>query len=149
MTSSSDTSANDDLYQLKGKDLQVFGFARVRDVAYDAVQELWRHRKEEGWTQVQVANNLGCDTGWLSKHLKGPGNWTFKTLGALVQGLNGTIEIIVRPAEAVTHVTSNHGPYSDYVLDVRPAVSSSLQYRSEIGQGLKVHVTTSAAREPV
>lgn len=117
----------DNLYVLKGRDLENFGFARIRDLAYDAVQELWRKRKIEGWTQVRLAENIDRDTGWLSRYLQGPGNWTFRTFGALVWGLNGVVEIRVRPAEEVRRSTRNSNPYSGYVDDVdrRPPAPSS------------------------
>jgi hypothetical protein len=128
---------DDDLYVLKGRDLEKFGFARVRDLAYDAVQELWRRRKTEGWNQVRLAANIDRDTGWLSRYLQGPGNWTFRTFGALVEGLEGVVEIRVRAAEDVSRSTRNRGAYSDYVLDVGrrpPAPSSSPKALDLFGQ---------------
>jgi len=118
---------NDDLYVLKGRDRENFGIARVRDLAYDAVQELWQRRKAEGWNQVQLATNIGRDSGWLSRYLQGPGNWTLRTFGALVEGLDGVVEIRVRPAEDIKPSIENRGPYSDYVRDVsrRPVISST------------------------
>jgi transcriptional regulator with XRE-family HTH domain len=76
-----------------------YGFARVRDAAYDAVMELWRRRKSEGMTQAQLAEALGGDSGWLSRNLKGPGNWTLKTVGRLVEALVGEVEIKVHALE--------------------------------------------------
>lgn len=118
---------DDELYVLKGRDRENFGFARVRDLAYDAVQELWQLRKTQGWNQVQLATNIGRDTGWLSRYLQGPGNWTFRTFGALVEGLDGVVEVRVRPAESIKPSNENRGPYSDYVRDVspRPPISST------------------------
>lgn len=134
MTSLFDRGAvsDSDLYALKGKDLENFGFSRVRDAAYDAVQELWRRRKAEGWTQVMLAQNLDRDTGWLSKYLRGPGNWTFRTFGALVQGLDGQVEIRVRAAEDELTDQRNYSPYSEYVLDIRPPVTSTIPARIDI-----------------
>jgi hypothetical protein len=113
----------DDLYTLKGKDLENFGFARVRDLAYDAVQDLWQRRKAEGWTQIKFAENLDRDTGWLSKKLQGPGNWTFRTFGALVQGLGGELEIKVFAAEDPIPLIPNYHAYVDY--GVEPTVEES------------------------
>ncbi|MBX9825160.1 MAG: helix-turn-helix domain-containing protein [Xanthobacteraceae bacterium] len=113
------TSESDDLYVLKGRDLENFGFARVRDIAYDAVQELWRKRKEQGWNQIRLAENIGRDTGWLSRYLSGPGNWTFRTFGALVQGLDGDVQIIVRPSESIKRGMRNSHAYAEYNLDVK------------------------------
>lgn len=106
-----------DLYELKGKDLENYGFARVRDVAYDAVQELWRRRKEEGWTQIKLAANIGRDTGWLSKKLQGPGNWTFRTFGTLVQGLKGDVQMSVRAIEDPLPGGINYHAYAGYETD--------------------------------
>jgi hypothetical protein len=126
MTANSAPPEND-LYSLKGRDLEKFGFARVRDLAYDAVHELWRRRKVEGWSQVHLAANIGRDTGWLSRYLQGPGNWTFRTFGALVEGLEGVVEIRVRAAEDFKRSPNNRGVYSDYIFDVerRPPTPSS------------------------
>jgi len=153
MTSQSEMHNNDNgLYDLKGKDLENFGFARVRDIAYDAVQDLWQRRKAEGWTQIQVAKNLDRDTGWLSKHLKGSGNWTFRTFGTLVQGLHGTIEIVVR-AEEDTNPNCNYNPYSSYVMDVQPVVLSGAVAEIDIfgtsqRAPLKISSTTASLKEP-
>ena len=103
-----------DIFALKGKDLEAFGFARARDLAYDAVQELWARRKAEGWTQVEFAEKLGRDTGWLCKKLQGPGNWTFKTFGALVQGLDGDLEIKVHAAEDAHFPLLNYHAYIEF-----------------------------------
>jgi hypothetical protein len=100
----------DDLSNLKDRDLENYGFARVRDHAYDAVQELWLRRKAEGWTEARLAENLGRDTDWLSGYLQGPGNWTFRTFGALVEGLGGVVEIRVRAAEDVHRSELNSDP---------------------------------------
>jgi transcriptional regulator with XRE-family HTH domain len=109
-----DKSSNHDLYELKGHDLETFGFARVRDLAYDAVQELWHRRKSEGWTQAKLAKNLDRDTGWISRKLQGPGNWTFRTFGALVEGLRGEVEIKVRGVEDSVSTRQNWHAYVDY-----------------------------------
>jgi hypothetical protein len=121
-----------DLYVLKGRDLENFGFSRVRDVAYDAVQELWRRRKAEGWNQVKLAGNLDRDTGWLSRRLRGPGNWTLRTFGALVQGLEGEVEIRVRAAEDL--VSANFHAYAGYVLDVQSKTNNSARLNIQKSQ---------------
>src|SRR5882672_11283893 len=72
-----------------------YGASRVRDAAYDAVMDLWRRRKSEGMTQTQLADALGGDAGWLSRNLRGPGNWTLRTVGRLVEALNGEVELKV------------------------------------------------------
>ena len=62
-----------------------YGFARARDVAFDAVQMLWRRRRAEGMKQTDIANALGHDPAWVNRNLRGPGNWTLKTIGELVE----------------------------------------------------------------
>lgn len=124
---SSKSAPPDDLYILKGKDLENFGFARARDLAYDAVQDLWQRRKAEGWTQIKLANNLNRDTGWLSKKLQGPGNWTFRTFGALVQGLEGDLQIKVHAAEDPLPIPHNYHAYVEYGMEPDIDEASSVE----------------------
>jgi transcriptional regulator with XRE-family HTH domain len=91
-----------------------YGFARVRDAAYDAVMDLWRRRKSEGMTQAQLAEALGGDTGWLSRNFRGPGNWTLKTVGRLVEALNGEVEIRVHALEDANPARPNYHAYVGY-----------------------------------
>jgi hypothetical protein len=84
---------------MSAEELATYGFARVRDIAFDAVQSLWRRRQAEGMTQAQLAETIGKDAGWVSRNLRGPGNWTARTVGAFVVGLNGEIEITVHALE--------------------------------------------------
>src|SRR5262249_23758414 len=87
------------------------------DIAYDAVLELWRRRKSEGWKQTDLASALGKDTAWISRKLKGPGNWTFRTFGALVQAMKGDVEIKVHAVEDPFLPRSNYHSYAGYELD--------------------------------
>ena len=89
-----------------------YGFARVRDSAFDAVSALWRIRQSEGVTQKDIADKIGRDAGWVSRQLKGPGNWTFRTFGALVEALDGEAEISVEPLEAPLPLPRNFDAYS-------------------------------------
>jgi transcriptional regulator with XRE-family HTH domain len=91
-----------------------YGVARVRDAAYDAVMDLWRRRKAEGMTQTQLADALGGDTGWLSRNLRGPGNWTLKTVGRLVEALNGEVELKVHALQDPLPVPPNYHAYIGY-----------------------------------
>jgi transcriptional regulator with XRE-family HTH domain len=81
------------------KDLEDYGLARVRDVAFDAVHKLWRRRRASGVSQKDLAHKLGRDPGWVSRQLSGPGNWTFRSFGALIEALGGEVEIIVHAIE--------------------------------------------------
>jgi hypothetical protein len=96
---------------LRQRDLGDYGFARTRDAAFDAVLGLWRIRKAEGMKQKDLAANIGRDAGWVSASLKGPGNWTLRTLGELVAGLGGEVEIIVHPLEAPVYPPRNYDAY--------------------------------------
>jgi hypothetical protein len=89
-----------------------YGYARVRDKAFDAVHELWTRRKSEGIALVEVADKIGRDKGWLSKQMSSPGNWTLRTFGELVAALDGEAEIAVHGLEDPTHQRSNYNAYS-------------------------------------
>ena len=90
-----------------------FWFARVLDLSFDAVNELWRKRQSDGLKQIELAEKLGRDTGWVSKKLRGPGNWTLRTLGELVGALEGELEIRVAPLEQPLYARSNYDAYRD------------------------------------
>jgi transcriptional regulator with XRE-family HTH domain len=102
---------------LQGTDLERFGIARARDVAFDAVTALWRVRKVQGLTQKELAERIGRDQGWVSRYFSGPGNWTLKTLGAFVQGLHGELEVRIIPLEEPSEIRTNFDAYSGYMPD--------------------------------
>ncbi len=89
-----------------------YGFARARDLAFDAVSELWRKRQAAGMKQTDLAEKLGRDTGWLSKKLKGPGNWTLRTFGEMAEALDGEIEIRIHPLEEPAKERINYDAYA-------------------------------------
>jgi transcriptional regulator with XRE-family HTH domain len=103
---------------LKARELEQFGAARARDIAFDAVMRLWRERKAKGLTQKKLAESIGRDQGWLSRYFHGPGNWTLKTLGAFVQALDGELEITILPLEKPRENTTNSDAYSEYLPDI-------------------------------
>jgi hypothetical protein len=103
-----------DLNSLSPKELRDYGFARVRDAAFDAVQSLWSRRQTEGMTQADLASAIDADAGWVSKNLRGPGNWTLRTFGALVESLGGQAEIRVRAAEDPLPIRANYHAYVEY-----------------------------------
>jgi hypothetical protein len=109
-----------DLHNLNPKDLESYGFARVRDKAFDAVQDLWRRRVAEGWKQADLATAVGKDTAWICRKLRGPGNWTFRTFGALVQAMKGDVEITVHAMEDAVSPRSNYHSYAGY--EAEPAL---------------------------
>lgn len=105
-------TSQSDLTDLSPEERCNYGFARVRDIAFDSVQTLWRKRKAHGTTQAQVAAAIGKDVAWVSRNLRGPGNWTLRTLGAFVEALDGQIEIVVTPHEDIK--PANWHAYCDY-----------------------------------
>lgn len=102
-----------------------YGFARVRDAAYDAVMELWHRRKEQGMTQAQLAEALGGDEGWLSRNLRGPGNWTLRTVGRFVEALNGEVELKVYALEDPLPVQPNYHAYVGYEPEIAATTQSA------------------------
>ena len=72
---------------------------RLRNAAFDAMYKLWRRREAEGMTQQTLAEILNRDRAWVSRVLRGPANWEFKTFARLVRALNGEAEIAVYPME--------------------------------------------------
>jgi hypothetical protein len=103
-----------DLNSLTPEERRDFGFARVRDAAFDAVNSLWSRRQAEGMTQADLAAAIAADAGWVSKNLRGPGNWTMRTFGAFVESLGGQAEIRVRAAEDPLPIRSNYHAYVEY-----------------------------------
>jgi transcriptional regulator with XRE-family HTH domain len=99
---------------LSGRDLEEYGAERIRNDAFEQVRMLWERRKTEGWTQKQVADAIGRDPGWVSRNLSAPGNWTVRTMGAFVQGLNGEIEIRIYAIEDPLETPTNYDAYEGY-----------------------------------
>jgi transcriptional regulator with XRE-family HTH domain len=100
-----------------------YGIARAKSIAFDAVHELWRRRRAEGKTQADLAKALGKDEGWLSKNLRGPGNWTIKTLGELVEALDGDLEIVLHALEDHVPELKNYHAYAGYEINMPAQVS--------------------------
>jgi hypothetical protein len=103
-----------------------FGVARAKSLAFDAVHALWRRRRAEGKSQADLARTLDKDEGWLSKNLRGPGNWTMKTFGELVEALDGDLEIIVHAIEDPISNLKNSHAYAGYEVSLpAPKLSTS------------------------
>lgn len=113
-----------ELTPVVGNDLEDYGLARARDAAFDAVYQLWKRRHAEGMKQKDIADRLGRNRGWVSRNLRGPGNWTMRTLGAFVEALNGELEIHVFAKEDPIGDRKNSNAYSGYEpkLPGRPVV---------------------------
>ena len=126
---------------LTPKELSVYGYARARDLAFDAVCGLWRRRRSEGMTQKELADRIGRDPAWVSRYLQGPGNWTLRTIGAFVEALRGEIEINIHVAEEPIRGGRNSDAYSGYGFQMRapsagfvtdPSYKEYTHYRSNM-----------------
>ena len=110
------------------RDRSDYGFARARDLAFDAVQALWRRRSAAGMKQTDIARALGHDPAWVSRNLRGPGNWTLRTFGELVEALDGEIEIQVCGLEDPISPRPNFHAYAGYELPLSvPAANVARQ----------------------
>ena len=116
-----------ELNSLTPQELRDYGFARVRDAAFDSVSSLWARRQTEGMTQADLVTAIAADAGWVSKNLRGPGNWTLRTFGALVEALGGEAEIRVRAAEDPLPIRSNYHAYVEYPETTSTAYLASLR----------------------
>jgi len=103
-----------EIWPLTAEQRASFGVDRIKMLAFEAVHKLWARRKAEGRTQSQLAATLGRDEGWLSRNLRGPGNWTMKTFGEMIEALDGDVEIVVRGIEDPRVDRSNDHAYAGY-----------------------------------
>jgi transcriptional regulator with XRE-family HTH domain len=102
------------LKPLAKNELADYGLAQVRDAAFEAFLQMWRYRQADGWTQKRLAQNIGRDKATVSKYFRGPANWTMRTLGELVQGLEADVRIIIEPLEESNSDGSNYDAYDEF-----------------------------------
>lgn len=121
------TTRFDEQSQLQPRDAADYGFARARDIAFDAVHALWRKRTDEGMKQTDLAEAIGRDRGWVSRNLRGPGNWTLRTLGELVEGMNGELHIVVHAQEDAPSRAANYSAYQDHDIFAEPYLYGAAQ----------------------
>lgn len=91
-----------------------YGEARAKNLAFDAISKLWRRRRAEGMKQSDVADAIGRQRATVSRNLRGPRNFTLRTLGEFVEALNGELEIIVRANEDPLPILTNYHAYVGY-----------------------------------
>lgn len=128
---------------LEGRELADYGAVRIRDQAFDALQKLLRRRLDEGETQKDIADRIGMDAGQLSKLFRGPGNWTLRTIGALVQALRGEAELYIAALEDPVETPGNFDAYDEYRQISGPVdglvwiipIDASAAARTDISQG--------------
>src|SRR5579864_6387916 len=109
---------------LAPRELANYGYARARDLAFDAIHALWRRRQQEGMRQLDVVRAIDRDRAWVSRNLRGPGNWTLRTIGELVEALNGELEIVVHAREDAPEKLSNYSAYAGYQLAPKLEISA-------------------------
>jgi hypothetical protein len=64
--------------------------------------------------QSDIAGVLNRDPAWVSRQLRGPGNWTLKTIGELIEALNAEVEIRVFGREERVIPSQNFNAFSGY-----------------------------------
>jgi hypothetical protein len=109
-----------------------YGFARARDIAFDAVLSLWEKRRKEGMKQSDLAVALNRDPGWISNQLRGPGNWTLRTFGELVEAMNGEVEIKVSGKEEPYAMKSNFDAYRAAMIDPNNRISTKHNFKLSV-----------------
>lgn len=102
------------------------GAERARHVAYEAIIDLWLKRQAEGLRKKDIATALSKHPAWVTRALAGPANWQIETLGALVEALNGVMEISVTPVEDV-HL-GNFDFYADVIHGAQHGARSAAYY---------------------
>jgi hypothetical protein len=98
----------------RGSDRGDYGFARARDLAFDAVSSLWRRRRAAGVKQRDIAKILNRDRGWVSKQFRGPGNWTLRIVGELIEAMDGELSIAAFGLEDQITPVRNFDAYAEY-----------------------------------
>ncbi|MDA8051134.1 MAG: hypothetical protein M0002_14230 [Rhodospirillales bacterium] len=128
---------------LEGRDLAEYGVVRVRDQAFDAVLALWRKRSAAGLTQKALADAIGRDRAWVSKNLRAPGNWTLRTFGELVQGLNGEVEIKLAGSEDAVVQPANYYAYDGYITGPSPSMDINSAGTISLGSSVVANIEIS------
>jgi transcriptional regulator with XRE-family HTH domain len=95
-------------------------YARARDLAFDAIMNLWRRRSEAGMTQKELAMRISCSRSLVSRSLKGPGNWTLRTLAEFADALDGELEIHVFGLEDPPSNRDNYDAYEAHKPEPEP-----------------------------
>jgi hypothetical protein len=104
------------LRPLSAQELADYGHAIVRDLAFDVVRSLWDKRHSAGMKQFELAERIGKDPAWISRNLRGPGNWTFRTFGAFLAALDAEVEMTGHLLnDGVQKGTENFHAYDEFV----------------------------------
>ena len=136
-------STSYDPFELRERNLGKYGYARARDLAFDAVRELWDLRRSEGMTQASLASKIGRDPAWVNRNLRGPGNWTLRTLGEFVAALMGDLEIKVHPAERTSCSRENFHAYHEYEAAIQTTNVKTIYVTNPVTQKAITSANTS------
>lgn len=120
---------------LMGEDAVDFEIARTRDLAFDAVQSLWRRRQSEGMSQADLAQKIDRDEAWVSRNLRGPGNWTLRTLARFANALDGEIALHLFALEDPAPTRDNYNAYAELDAQLFEARSSAEDHKRIFNQG--------------
>jgi hypothetical protein len=127
-------SQSSPLPALRPRELADYGFARARDIAFDAIQTLWRRRQSQGMRQIDIVTKIGRDAGWVSRNMRAPGNWTIRTIGELVEALDGELEIVVHAKEDPPERLANFSAYASYEISHDHAITAARGASQVLGQ---------------
>lgn len=116
---------------MTAKETRDYVFERARSLAFDAVYALWQKRQSEGIRQKDIAEKLEKREAWVSRSLRGPGNWTVRTLAELTDALGGELEITVRPIEDIS--SKNYHAYVNYPLPVSIESPTTISAKPNFG----------------
>ena len=126
------TSRSSLLPPLAPRELADYGFARARDLAFDAISKLWQRRQQEGMKQKDIVQAIGRDAGWVSRNLRGPGNWTLRTIGELAEALNGELEIVIHAKDDPLQRPSNYSAYVGYQVPPSGQTTAAMKGGTQI-----------------
>ncbi len=83
--------------------------------------------------QSDLAAILGRDPGWISNQLKGPGNWTLRTFGELVEAMDGEVEVQVLDRNEPLALKPNFDAYAVFDSEAQiPTYSSVANFGASV-----------------
>lgn len=91
-----------------------YGYMRAKTLAFEALRKFWDRRRATGWQQIDIARTLGKNPGWVSRTLRGPGNLTLRSIGELVEAMDGEIEISIHSIDDPLPSRPNYSAYDDF-----------------------------------
>ena len=134
-------SADD--FNLSPEEADNYEIVRIRNATFEAVHELWRKREAEGMRKQHVAEELKRDKAWVSRALRGPSNWEFKTFARLVRALRGEVEIKIHPIED-RDASENYHAYKDASwIGVPTSVKTNGDLTKSVSANVEMFVTKS------